>query len=130
MSYDFEQNLRKYADLAVKIGVNVQSGQRVIIRAGIDQAMLTRLIDHLKLKKITTLLTNLTSPSSFEVTRDVEISSLVDSSLLLRNLEQNSERHLSLCILKSRGMAHSQQILEFRITAHGVELQSPNSIPF
>ena len=44
MSLDFEENLRKYAELAVKIGVNVQPGQRVIIQAGIDQAMLARLI--------------------------------------------------------------------------------------
>jgi aminopeptidase len=44
MSLDFEQNLRKYAELAVKIGVNVQPGQRVMIQAGIDQAPLVRLI--------------------------------------------------------------------------------------
>ncbi len=44
MLLDFEQSLRKYAELAVKIGVNVQPGQRVIVRAGIDQAMLVRLI--------------------------------------------------------------------------------------
>jgi aminopeptidase len=44
MSLDFEENLRKYAELAVKIGVNVQPGQRVIVQAGIDQALLARLI--------------------------------------------------------------------------------------
>ena len=44
MSLDFEQNLRKYAELAVKIGVNVQPGQRVMIRASLDNAQLTRLI--------------------------------------------------------------------------------------
>src|SRR5215210_4557968 len=44
MSLEFEQNLRNYAELAVKIGVNVQPGQRVMIRAGIDQALLARLI--------------------------------------------------------------------------------------
>src|SRR6187401_2805844 len=44
MSIEFEQYLRTYAELAVKIGVNVRPGQRVIIQAGIDQAMLTRLI--------------------------------------------------------------------------------------
>ncbi|HJZ48396.1 MAG TPA: aminopeptidase [Roseiflexaceae bacterium] len=44
MALDFEQHLRKYAELAVKIGANVQPGQRLIIQAGIDQAMLVRLI--------------------------------------------------------------------------------------
>ena len=44
MPPDFEQNLRKYADLAVKIGVNVQPGQRVMVRVSLDNAPLARLI--------------------------------------------------------------------------------------
>src|SRR5215210_926502 len=44
MSLDFEQNLRKYAELAVKIGVNVQPGQRVMICVPLDNAPLARLI--------------------------------------------------------------------------------------
>ena len=44
MSSDFEQNLQKYAELAVKIGVNVQPGQRVMIMASLDNAPLARLI--------------------------------------------------------------------------------------
>jgi aminopeptidase len=44
MTSDFEQNLRKYAEMAVKIGVNVQPGQRVMVRAPIDGAPLARLI--------------------------------------------------------------------------------------
>src|SRR6187455_64657 len=44
MSLDFEQNLRKYAEMAVKIGVNVQPGQRLMIRAPIDNAPLVRLV--------------------------------------------------------------------------------------
>jgi aminopeptidase len=44
MSLDFEQNLSKYAKLAVKIGVNVQPGQRVMITSSIENAPLVRLI--------------------------------------------------------------------------------------
>jgi aminopeptidase len=44
MSLEFEQYLRSYADLAVKIGVNVQPGQRLMIRAPLDSAPLARLI--------------------------------------------------------------------------------------
>src|SRR5688500_16541029 len=44
MSLDFEQNLQKYAELAVKIGANIQPGQRLIIRASIDNAPLVRRI--------------------------------------------------------------------------------------
>jgi len=40
MSSDFEQNLRKYAELAVKIGVNVRPGQRVMVRAPLDNVLL------------------------------------------------------------------------------------------
>src|SRR3954471_3697724 len=44
MSLDFEQNLRKYADLVVKVGVNVQPGQRVMLRVSLVNAPLARLI--------------------------------------------------------------------------------------
>lgn len=41
---DFQTKLEKYAELAVKIGVNVQQGQTLIINASIDCAELVRLI--------------------------------------------------------------------------------------
>ncbi|MBY0098288.1 aminopeptidase [Mesobacillus maritimus] len=41
---DFQTNLEKYADLAVKVGVNVQPGQTLVVNAGIDSAPLVRLI--------------------------------------------------------------------------------------
>jgi len=84
-------------------------------------AMLTRLIDFLKMNGITALLTNLTSGAYVEQT-DVRISSIVDSWLLLRNLEQDGERNRAMFVLKSRGMAHSNQLREFLITDRGVDL--------
>jgi aminopeptidase len=42
MPSDFEQNLEKYAELAVRIGLNVQPGQRVLIRAPVPTAALVR----------------------------------------------------------------------------------------
>ncbi len=87
------------------------------------KAMLTRLIDFLKGRQITALLTSLTSgaSSSFEQT-DVGISSLIDTWLFLRDIELNGERNRGLYVLKSRGMAHSNQIREFLLTDHGIEL--------
>lgn len=41
---NFETNLKKYAELIVKVGVNVQKGQNVVINASIDVAPLARLI--------------------------------------------------------------------------------------
>lgn len=84
-------------------------------------AMLTRLIDYLKMNGITALLTNLTSGNGFEQT-EVNISSIVDTWLLLRDIELDGERNRAMYILKSRGMAHSNQLREFLITDNGVNL--------
>lgn len=85
-------------------------------------SVLTRFIDFLKVKQITALFTSLTSASSAAETSDVGISSLIDTWLLVRDLESNGERNRALYVIKSRGMAHSNQVREFRITGHGVEL--------
>jgi circadian clock protein KaiC len=52
----------------------------------------------------------------------IDISSLIDTWLLLRDIELGGERNRGMYILKSRGMAHSNQIREFKLTDHGVEL--------
>lgn len=44
MSLTFDQMLQNYADLAVKVGTNIQPGQRLILRAPINTAPLARLI--------------------------------------------------------------------------------------
>lgn len=41
---DYQTNLEKYADLAVKVGVNVQPGQTLVVNAALDSAALVRLI--------------------------------------------------------------------------------------
>lgn len=85
-------------------------------------SMLTRLMDFLKSQKITAVWTSLTSGNEEETTTDVGISSLVDTWLLLRDLELGGERNRAMYVLKSRGMAHSNQIREFLLTEHGIEL--------
>jgi len=86
------------------------------------KSILTRLIDYLKMQKISTLLTDLTHfGSSLERTSE-EISSLIDTWLLLRDIELNGERNRGLYILKSRGMPHSNQIQEFLLSNQGIDL--------
>ena len=87
------------------------------------RSMLTRLIDHLKTLQVTAFFTSFTpgSAPSAEMT-DVGVSSLVDTWMIVRDLESDGERTRGLTILKSRGMAHSNQVREFRMTEHGVEL--------
>ena len=85
--------------------------------------MLTRLIDFLKMRGITAHLTNLTNAGDTLGDTDLDISSLVDTWLLLRDLELGGERNRVINVLKSRGMAHSNQLREFLLTDRGVELQ-------
>jgi len=86
------------------------------------KAMLTRLIDFLKMNQITSIFTNLTSGARALEATDVAISSLADTWLLLRDIEAGGERNRGLYILKSRGMATSNQIREFLLTDRGIEL--------
>jgi circadian clock protein KaiC len=86
------------------------------------QSMMIRLIDFLKQRQITAFLTNLTSGGQALEGTDVEISSIVDTWLLLRDIELDGERNRALYVLKSRGMAHSNQLREFLLTPQGVDL--------
>lgn len=86
------------------------------------KSMLTRLIDFLKEKRITILMTNLSHQGTPEET-EIGISSLVDTWILLQDIEMNGERNRGMYILKSRGMAHSNQVREFLLTPEGIKLQ-------
>ena len=97
-----------------------------LLHAGTEsetRSILLRLIDYLKEKQITALLTTLTSGASAMEQTEIDISSLVDAWLLLRDIESGGERNRGLYILKARGVAHSNQIREFLLTNHGVELR-------
>ncbi len=86
------------------------------------KSMVTRLIDLFKSHQITAMFTSLTSGDSSPEMSEVGVSSQMDAWLLLRNLECNGERNRGLYVLKARGMAHSNQIREFVLTDHGVQL--------
>jgi circadian clock protein KaiC len=86
------------------------------------RAMLMRMVDFLKSRRVTGLFTSLTHGHQRTEETDVGISSLIDTWLLLRDIESNGERNRGLYVLKSRGMAHSNQIHEFRVTSRGIEL--------
>jgi circadian clock protein KaiC len=86
------------------------------------KTMLLRLVDFLKMKRCTAFFTSLTSSGENMEISDVYISSLIDTWLLLRDIEIGGERNRGLYVLKSRGMAHSNQIREFKLTNNGIEL--------
>jgi circadian clock protein KaiC len=86
------------------------------------KTMLLRLVDFLKMNRITAFCTSLTTADDNMENTDIYISSLIDTWLLLRDIEIGGERNRGLYVLKSRGMAHSNQIREFKLTNHGIEL--------
>ena len=86
------------------------------------KSMLSRLIDFFKAHQITAFFTSLTERGSALEQSEVGISSLMDTWILLRHIESNGERNRGIWVLKSRGMAHSNQIREFVFTDHGIDL--------
>jgi circadian clock protein KaiC len=90
------------------------------------KSMLTRLQDMMKARGMTTVYTDLlvgdiSSPRRSEA----YISSMIDTWILLRNIEYNGERSRGLTIIKSRGMPHSNQIREFVFSSKGIDLVQP-----
>ncbi|MEX2218803.1 MAG: circadian clock protein KaiC [Phycisphaerales bacterium] len=86
--------------------------------------MLVRLIDFLKEQEITGVFTSLNTggPEPVE-TSEVGISSLMDSWILLRDMEAAGERNRLINVVKSRGTAHSNQVREFLLTDNGVQIR-------
>jgi len=86
------------------------------------KSMLTRLVDFLKTRKVTTLLTGLTNIGDKLEASNEEIPSMIDTWISLRDIEHKGERNRGMYILKSRGMAHSNQIREFILSDKGIDL--------
>jgi circadian clock protein KaiC len=86
------------------------------------KSMLTRLIDFLKSREITALFTSLTSGGHAFEDSEVDVSSLMDNWILVKNIESNGERNRGLYVLKARGIGHSNQVREFLLTDRGIQL--------
>jgi len=84
-------------------------------------AMLMRQVYYLKAAGITAVMTVLSADSRTEQTI-LNISSLVDTFLEVVMLSAFGERNRGLYVLKSRGMAHSNQIREFLLSDRGVDV--------
>lgn len=86
------------------------------------RSMLTRLVDFLKTRQITAMFTSLTAGSGTLEANEADVSSLMDTWVLLKTIEVGGELNRALYVLKSRGMAHSNQIREFLLTDDGLRL--------
>jgi circadian clock protein KaiC len=87
------------------------------------RSMLTRFVDYMKTQEITVMFTAaITIGSISQNTSDEGISSMVDTWIMLQDLESGGERHKSLYVMKSRGMKHSKKEQEFVIASQGLSL--------
>lgn len=91
------------------------------------EAMLSRLIDFMKMDGLTVLLTEVSDNADHLEPRSVGISSLIDTWLTIRETERDAERHHEFCIIKSRGMAHSRQLAALSISENGVAVNEMQS---
>jgi circadian clock protein KaiC len=86
------------------------------------KSMLVRLVDFLKVKKITSMFTNLTFAGDPQARTTAAVSSLMDTWIVLRDSKPNGRPRRELYVLKSRGMAHSRVVRELIVSARGLEL--------
>lgn len=85
--------------------------------------MVMRLIDFLKMQQITSVFIDLTGDQAALEHSSMGVSSVMDAWLLLRDIELPGERNRGIYVLKARGMAHSNQICEFVLSDHGIQLR-------
>jgi len=87
------------------------------------RSMLTRFVDFLKTQHITIMFTAAITVGSIERNpSDEGISSMVDTWMMVQDIEIDAERRRSLCVMKSRGMAHSTDVRKFKISNKGITL--------
>jgi circadian clock protein KaiC len=88
-------------------------------------ALMMRMVDFLKVQRITAMMTSLTPSGGPLFTSDVGVSSLTDTWIVLGDVMNEGARRRVITIIKSRGMAHSDETREFRITGGGIRLVDP-----
>ena len=87
------------------------------------RSMITRFVDFLKIQRITVMFTAAITVGSIERNpSDEGISSMVDTWMMVQDIEVDAERTRSLCVMKSRGMVHSSEVRMFKISSKGIIL--------
>ncbi|MBU3714705.1 MAG: circadian clock protein KaiC, partial [Ferruginibacter sp.] len=87
------------------------------------RSMLTRFIDYLKTKQLTVMFSAAITIGTIQRNpSDEGISSMVDTWIMLDDIEWEGKRHIALYIIKSRGMRHDRAIKELVFTNKGIEL--------
>ncbi len=87
------------------------------------RAMLTRIIDFLKMRGITAMFTSLTSADQSLEKTETLISSLMDTWIQVATQLEGRHRNRQIYVLKSRGMPHSDEVRNFRFSPRGIEIE-------
>jgi circadian clock protein KaiC len=80
-----------------------------------------RVLHYIQSVGITCLFSEVTRQSNLDRS-SMEISSLMDSWILLRHIEKDGLRRKTLTIIKARGLKHSDQVRELVMSENGIEL--------
>ena len=87
------------------------------------RVVLIHFIDFLKTKNVTVMFSAaITLGSILRNPSDEGISSMVDTWIMLEDIDFRGEMNRVLYVMKSRGMAHSKEVREFQITSNGIRL--------
>jgi circadian clock protein KaiC len=86
------------------------------------KSMLTRILDFLKHRGITMLMTALTPGSSDQDQTEMRLSSLSDTWIAVNRAGAGASRLSGLQVVKSRGMQHSQEVRRLVMSSRGLSL--------
>jgi circadian clock protein KaiC len=90
------------------------------------KAMLTRFMAQAKRLEATVLATSLSTGGEALESTNAEVSSLMDTWIVMRDYRSDHENKRLIYLLKSRGMSHSRKLMELLITDHGMKIQDPS----
>ena len=112
---------------AKRIVIDSISNLESFIPASELRGELYRLVNHLKMKELTSIFTAESHEvfGNHLVVTGVGLSFLVDCIILLRIVEVQSSLKKALTILKIRGSDHDKQLREFEITSEGIRIEAP-----
>ena len=89
------------------------------------RSMITRMIDLLKSKQITTFFTSLVSSAAANDTSgEIGVSSLIDTWIVVRELEEDggTKRTRGIFIVKSRGTGHANDVHRLILSDNGISI--------
>ena len=87
-------------------------------------SIMMRMVDILKARGVTALFTRLISTHEQHAGTDQGISSLIDTWVLLADLEVDGQRSRGVYLMKARGMGHTDEVRKYTLSDVGIKIVS------